>query len=139
MKANQQFKLFAGKYILVTVFFLVTATTNAQVFSWGFKGGLNYGTPYGKPPEGASGDLGVGPNLGVFVRYNVNEDWNLQVEFSYSYKVAKFRTPISGDTVWMQEILVNGVPTNVPITVKYKGMATGSFDKRPHLCRLNLA
>lgn len=106
---------------------MVAAPADAQVFSWGFKGGLNYGTPYGKAPEGASGELGLGPNLGVFVKYNINQKWGLQAGFSYSFKGGKFKTPFYGDTVYLMEILYNGVPVKVPIVVNYKGMADGKF------------
>ncbi len=95
----------------------------AQQLKWGIKGGATAGTPYMKPEEGASGKLGLGPEVGAFLKYNMNKRISLQTEIYYSFKGASFTTPISGDTNYAQVIM--GVTYLVPTS--YSGIARGKF------------
>ena len=100
-----------------------SAGTWAQNFSWGIKGGVNIGTPYGKAEEGATGSLGIGPRIGAFVNRKFNEKVDLQVGAFHSFKGGKYETPVSGDTIYEQEL--NGTIYLIPTF--YKGWVEGEF------------
>ena len=109
---------------LITVFIFLVSGAMGQNMWWGVKGGLNFGTPYGKAEEGATGSPGVGPRVGFFVRAHVKNRLDLQMEILYSAKGASYGTPVSGDTLYEQEL--HGSIYLIP--TYYKGWVDGEFD-----------
>jgi len=102
----------------------------AQDMEFGLKGGLNIGTPIGAAEKGASGSLGVGPLLGMYFAYDLGTRWAIHGEFLYSYKGAKFRTPVSGDTVYRYNTITptDTIPSEAHTI--YNGWVDGQFDNR---------
>ena len=110
--------------LLFVFFFLplgfsqVEEVTYGPRFSYGLKAGVNLGTPFGKAEKGAKGSLGVGLNAGPLVRYNfyklrknrskgsgANSRWSIQLEPSFSHKLASFETPVKDvEYLYRQEI-----------------------------------
>ncbi len=118
--------LFRTTVILLALMMLVAWEGRAQNQSWGLKGGVNLGTPYMKPEEGASGSLGLGPRIGAFVRQKFNEKLYFQLEVLYSVKGGNYKTPVSGDTLYEQVLL--GDTFYIPTW--YKGWVEGEFGNR---------
>ena len=115
---------FLCKISLIGLFFIIFLPTgDAQNMWWGIKGGINFGTPYGKAEEGATGAPGVGPRMGVFVRRHVKNRLDVQLEVLYSVKGASYKTPVSGDTLYEEEIMgkIYLIPTY------YSGWVEGKF------------
>lgn len=104
---------------------------NAQDMDFGIKGGLNIGTPIGAAEKGASGSLGVGPMLGMYFAYDLGSKWAIHGEFLYSYKGAKFHTPVSGDTIY-QYYAVTPAGDSIPAEANtiYRGTVDGKFDNQ---------
>lgn len=106
---------------LFIVFLMPTA--DAQNMWWGVKGGINLGTPYGKAEESATGAPGIGPRMGLFLRTHVKNRLDVQIEALYSVKGGKYDTPVSGDTVYEEEIM--GIKYLIP--TYYEGRVEGEF------------
>lgn len=129
------------KFSLVSLSLLVIVfCCNAQNFSYGFKGGINIGTPIGKVVEEvstfnesrdslvvkASGSPGVGPHFGAFGRYNISKKLSIQAELLYSNKGASFVSPAVGDTNQIVEVIA-GVKDTIP-GVPFDMLVEGEFD-----------
>ncbi len=118
--------------ILLTaiVLWLCTGMLPAQEMEFGLKGGLNIGTPVGASEKGASGSLGIGPMLGMYFAYDLGTKWALHGEFLYSYKGSKFRTPVSGDTVYRYNTITptDTIPSEAHTI--YRGWVDGKFDNK---------
>jgi len=98
---------------------------------FGLKGGLNIGTPIGAAEKGASGSLGVGPMLGMYFAYDLGSKWAIHGEFLYSYKGAKFNTPVSGDTIYKYHVFTpDGDSIPAEANTIYRGTVDGKFDNR---------
>ncbi len=110
---------------------LCISMVKAQDMDFGLKGGLNIGTPIGAAEKGATGSLGVGPLIGMYFAYELNAKWSLHGEFLYSYKGAKFSTPVSGDTIY-RYYAVTPAGDSIPAEAKtiYRGTVDGKFDNR---------
>lgn len=129
-------KLFSFSLIVTCVLFIATS----QNFSYGFKGGVNIGTPVGKIVEEvstfnetrdsltvrATGSPGIGPHFGVFGRYQFSEKLSLQAELLYSNKSASFVSPAVGDTDQVVEVIA-GVMDTIP-GVPFDMLVEGEFD-----------
>ena len=59
----------------------------------GIKGGMNFGTPVGKRPDGAKGMPKVQPIVGGYYKYNFNPKWSIQAELNYFRMKATYETP----------------------------------------------
>ena len=102
----------------------------AQDMNFGLKAGLNIGTPVGAAEKGATGSLGVGPMIGMYFEYDMGSRWSIHGEFLYSYKGAKFNTPVSGDTVYRYNTITptDTIPSEAHTI--YNGWVDGKFDNR---------
>jgi hypothetical protein len=110
---------------------LCISMVKAQEMDFGLKGGLNIGTPIGAAEKGASGSLGVGPMIGMYFAYDLGSKWALHGEFLYSYKGAKFNTPVSGDTIYQYyAITPAGDSISAEANTIYRGTVDGKFDNR---------
>jgi len=109
---------------------LVSGSIYAQDMEFGLKGGLNIGTPVGAAEKGATGSLGVGPMIGMYFAYDLGTKWTLHGEFLYSYKGAKFNTPVSGDTVYKYNTITptDTIPSEAHTI--YRGTVDGKFDNK---------
>jgi hypothetical protein len=116
------------KQLLITilvVFFLSQAV--AQRFDFGLKGGANIGTPFGVAEEGATGMIGVGPMIGLFFKYKLKDRWSFHFDAQYSFKGARFDTPVSGDTVYEYNTItpIDTIPSKA--FTSYRGSVEGKF------------
>lgn len=117
--------------ILIAIMaWLCIGNIQAQEMEFGLKGGVNIGTPYGVAEKGASGSLGIGPLIGMTFAYDLGSKWSIHGEFLYSQKGAKFRTPVSGDTVYRYNTITptDTIPSEV-YTI-YRGWVDGKFDNK---------
>jgi Outer membrane protein beta-barrel domain len=115
---------FTRLFVFLIICYFFQINSNAQEISYGLKGGVTAGTPYSKPKPGASGTLGKGPVLGVFLEDKFSRLLTIHLELYYSYKTASFNTPISGDTLYAEVIL--GKTYYIPTL--YSGRAKGKFE-----------
>ena len=99
----------------------------AQEFDFGIKGGANVGTPYGVAEEGATGMVGVGPLLGLFFKYQLKERWAIHFDAQYSFKGARFDTPVSGDTVYEYNTITPTDTIPSKAFTSYRGNVEGKF------------
>ena len=109
--------------ILMYALLLFQTDAGAQRITYGVEGGITTGTPYSKPKDGDSGKAQSGPVLGAFLRYTINNRLGIISKFSYSEKNASFRSHVSGDTIYPENIL--GVTYNIPTS--YAGWVNGNF------------
>jgi len=102
----------------------------AQEFDFGIKGGINVGTPYGVAEKGATGMVGAGPLLGLFFKYQLRDKWAIHFDVQYSYKGARFDTPVSGDTVYEYNTITptDTIPSKAFTT--YRGRVEGKFSNK---------
>ncbi len=102
----------------------------SQDLDLGAKIGANIGTPYMKPEKGATGSLGIGPLLGVFSKYYLNDRLAVHFEVLYSQKGAKFDTPVEGDTLVTQYVDPNDSSKYMEKSLKYHGRVNGSYNNQ---------
>ncbi len=109
---------------------LCIGMVHAQEMEFGLKGGLNIGTPVGVSEKGATGSLGIGPMLGMFFAHDLGTKWAIHGEFLYSYKGSKFRTPVSGDTIYRYNTITptDTIPSEAHTI--YRGWVDGKFDNK---------
>ncbi len=75
------------KFLKFIIFFIIITSSiniNAQNILWGFKGGVNIGTPYTKPTNKSSGYPALNPQFGVFIIFKSTEKLYFQIESLYS-------------------------------------------------------
>ncbi len=102
----------------------------AQGFDFGFKGGANIGTPYGVAEKGATGMVGVGPLLGLFFKYQLKDRWAIHFDGQYSFKGARFDTPVSGDTVYEYNTITPTDTIPSKAFTSYRGRVEGKFSNK---------
>lgn len=104
---------------------LVSGPLWGQFQGAGVKFGLNIGSPFTKPVEGATGSPGITTLKGAFARFGLpNEKLEIQADVLFSLKASNFTTPISGDTIIFQYIPGVG---SLPFPADYSATITGQF------------
>jgi len=111
------------KFILISILYFLQFNIHAQEIDYGLKGGATMGTPYSKPKEGDSGKPGTGIVLGGFLNYTFSKHFGIHTELTCSHKNASFKTHVSGDTLYAEEIA--GATYYIP--TKYDGWVNGKF------------
>ncbi len=130
------FRITHSSLICLCLCLLLGLNASAQnFFSYGIKGGISLGTPIGPAPKSetlkASGTPGIGPNLGIFARYDFKKKWGFQAEFYYTQKKGKFITPlVDQQYTYEQEIVLPDTTVVAYVETVFNGKATGKFDNR---------
>ncbi len=114
-------------------------STQRSKFTFGTELGIVLGTPYQKPEEGAKGNLGIGPNLGIFARYRIIDKLSVQTGLTYVVKKAKYDTP-AVDRYYKDDVaakdsdgnplIINGEPIIFDIETFFNGTVEGSFNNK---------
>ena len=116
------------RQLVLTVFVAcLLSQAIAQEFNFGLKGGANIGTPYGVAEKGSKGMVGVGPLIGAFFKYQLKDRWAVHADFQYSFKGARFDTPVSGDTVYEYLTITPNDTIPSKAFTSYRGRVEGKF------------
>ena len=96
--------------------------------SFHINAGIIIGTPYFEPPEGATGQPGIGPLYGVELSTEIAPKLRLRCGVQYAIKGSEFQSPITGEYDVAEGLL--GLKLPFPLEVDYTGEVDGEYENR---------
>lgn len=90
--------------------------------------GITIGSPYDTPPEGATGQPGIGPSWGGEVSLDLWKNWRILTGLYYAEKGSTFQSPVEGTYNAADGSF--GFTLPFAINVDYTGTVTGSYRNR---------
>lgn len=102
----------------LTLLFVLFLTTAQAQFTFGLRGGVNYGGPIGKVD--GEGVPYFGEHVGLEFGYRFTPKIALYADVMWSYKKVRYTQTSQGDST----VIVNGFPLTIPYTTTVNGKLT---------------